>query len=230
MKVIGFAEQFYTLWEVEKTKVEINRFQFKEKTHFLYIQNLSKDLEIAKSKINEPFEIDTNLRGEKRSFYTEGDPQGVIPDTVFKFGKYQYEEIKNCSDTGYVKWYYSETNNSHALDLLLKNGYELIDGVLYDLNEAKKQKHLLNLKRGHLFNNKERVELKIKTIESFSFEGYYGITYVRIYETECGKEVKYIGGSPLNISDEDFESVKATIKHDIYEDQNETKIQRIKRL
>lgn len=230
MKVIGFAEQYYTLWNVEKTIIAINQFQFKEKTHFLYIQNLSKDLEVAKSKVNEPFEIDTDLKGDKREFYTEGEPQGIIPNDVFKNGKYRFEKIENCKDIDYVKWYYSETNNEFALKVLLNNGFELIDGVLYNLDDAEKQKHYLSLKRGHLFEDKKRVELKIKTIEAFGFDGYYGYTFIMVYETECGKEVKYMGSNPPDISYEVFEAVKATIKHDNYNDVDETKIQRISKL
>lgn len=227
MKVIGFAEHYYTLWNVEKTIVEMNRFQTKEKTHFLYIQNLSKDLNKAKSKVKEPFELDLELKGDKREFYTEGEPQGIIPNDVFKKGKYRFEKIEECKDVDYVKWYYSETNNEFALKVLLNNGFELIEGVLYNTKDAKKQKHSLSLKRGHLFENKKRIELKIKTIESFGFEGYYGYTFIRIYETECGCEVKYMGSNPPEISDEVFEAVKATIKHDNYNDVDETKTQRI---
>jgi hypothetical protein len=227
MKVIGFAEQYYTLWNVEKTIVEMNRFQTKEKTHFLYIQNLSKDFDKAKAKVNEPFELDLDLKGDKREFYTEGEPQGVIPNDVFKNGKYRFEKIADCIDIKYVLWYYSETNNECALKVLLNNGFQLVEGVLYNAEDAKKQKHSLGLKRGHLFEDKKRIELKIKTIESFSFEGHYGRTYIEIYETSCGCEVKYMGSNPPNISDEVFESVKVTIKHDNYSDLDETKIQRI---
>lgn len=230
MKVIGFAEQYYTLWNVEKTTVAINQFQVKEKTHFLYVQNLSKDLDIAKSKVNDPFEIDMDLKGDKREFYTEGEPQGIIPKDVFKNGKYRFEKIKDCKDLDYIKWYYFEYNNEVCLEVLLKNGFELVDGVLYDLVDAKKQKHYLSLKRGHLFEDKKRVELEIKTIEAFGFEGYYGYTFIRIYETECGCEVKYMGSNPPEISDDVFETVKATIKHDNYNDVDETKIQRISKI
>jgi len=171
--------------------------------------------------------LDLELRGDKREFYTEGETQGIIPNDIFKYGKYRFEKIEQCKDVDYVLWYYSETNNEFALKVLLNNGFELIEGVLYNLNDAKKQKHSLSLKRGYLFENKKRIELKIKTIESFGFEGYYGYTFIRIYETECGCEVKYMGSNPPDISDEVFEAVKATIKHDNYNDVDETKIQRI---
>lgn len=230
MKVIGFAQEYYTLWNVEKTIVVMNKFQTKENFHYTYIQNLSKDLEKAKSKVNEPFEIDLDLHGDKREFYTEGEPQGTIPETVFKFGKYAYEEIKRCKDVDYVKWYYSETNNQFALEFLLENGFELLNGVLYNLEDAKKQKHMLSLQRGHFFENKKKVELKIKTLKAFGFESYYGYTFVRIYETECGKEVKYMGSNPPEISDKVFENVKATIKHGNYKNIEETKLQRINKI
>lgn len=227
MKTIGFANQYYTLWNVTKTKVAINPFQVIERSHFTYIQNLSKDLEKAKEKISGDFVLDLELRGDVREFYTDGEPSQEIPESVFKFGKYIYQDITSCKDFDYVKWYYSETDNEFALEVLLKNGFELVDGILYDLDDAEKQKHYLSLKRGHLFENKKRVELKIKTIKAFGFEGYYGYTFIRVYETECGKEVKYMGSNPPEISYEVFEAVKATIKHDNYNGVDETKLQRI---
>lgn len=81
---------------------------------------------------------------------------------------------------------------------------------------------------GHFYTPGERVALKIKQTGGFSFDTAYGTTYIRIYETEDGKIVKYMGGCPPDISTEEFQTVKATIKHDEYKGLKETKLQRIK--
>jgi len=81
---------------------------------------------------------------------------------------------------------------------------------------------------GHFFNDGERIELEIMLTKSFSFEGTYGRTYVDSYVTKDGKIMKYMGSSPADISEDEFVKVMATISHDNYKDQDETKLKRIK--
>ena len=81
---------------------------------------------------------------------------------------------------------------------------------------------------GHHFENGDKVELEIKEIDGFSFEGNFGTTFVRTYASKCGKLFKYMGASPKDVSNSEFEKVKATIKHDNYNNVAETKLQRIK--
>ena len=86
-----------------------------------------------------------------------------------------------------------------------------------------------NLEKGHHFNDGEKVELSIKSLKdrSFAFNAYYGTTFVNYYASKCGKLLKYMGSTPPDIKDE-YVSVMATIKHDNYEGENETKLMRIK--
>lgn len=99
-----------------------------------------------------------------------------------------------------------------------------------------KQKEWIEKKRrdaaasGHWFTNGSKVEVKIKETGGFSFDTQFGTTYVCIYETEDGKLVKYMGANPPDISKDNFVQVKATVKHDNYKGQDETKLQRIKLL
>jgi hypothetical protein len=81
---------------------------------------------------------------------------------------------------------------------------------------------------GHFFKDGERIELEIMLTKSFSFEGHFGRTYVDSYVTRDGKILKYMGSSPADISEEEFTKVMATISHDNYKGQDETKLKRIK--
>lgn len=91
--------------------------------------------------------------------------------------------------------------------------------------------YVASLENGHLFEDGAKVELEIKRIPklSFSFNGSFGRTYIETYETKCGKIVKYMGSSPLDI-EENFTKVQATIKHSEYNGVDETKLIRIKDL
>jgi co-chaperonin GroES (HSP10) len=82
--------------------------------------------------------------------------------------------------------------------------------------------------QGHHYENGKRMALEIKEIDSFSFDGNFGTTFIKTYVSNDGKLFKYMGGTPPEISREDFTPVKATIKHDNYRDVMETKLQRIK--
>jgi hypothetical protein len=80
---------------------------------------------------------------------------------------------------------------------------------------------------GLFYTNAEKVIINIKEIAAFHFEGQYGTTYVRKYITDDNKVVEYMGGNPLDISKNEFITIKATIKHDNYKG-GSTKLLRIK--
>ena len=97
------------------------------------------------------------------------------------------------------------------------------------VEKFEREKYLASFTAGHHFTDGSKVTLEIKEIDAFSFEGRFGTTYVRTYATKCGKQVKYMGSSPAEISNENFVEVAATIKHDNYKGA-ETKLLRIKLL
>lgn len=80
---------------------------------------------------------------------------------------------------------------------------------------------------GHFFNPGDKVIVMIKKVGSFSFDSAFGTTFVEKYMTEDGKMLKYMGASPLEISEDKFVKVKGTVKHDSYRGP-ETKLQRMK--
>jgi hypothetical protein len=84
--------------------------------------------------------------------------------------------------------------------------------------------------KGHHEVDGKRISVKVKAIgKAGSFDTQYGTTYIQSLIDESGRLFKYMGSSLPKIGEE-FTEIKATIKHDIYKDQQETKLQRIKLL
>lgn len=110
---------------------------------------------------------------------------------------------------------------------------------------AQKERYEAKMKQNsmsdHYFTKGAKVELEVKEVSKFSFDTQYGTSYIQIFETKCGKIVKYMGASPLsfevlidnNSVNYEYEKVewlkiKGTVKHSEYNGQKETRLQRIK--
>ena len=121
MRTIGFAEQYYTLWEVTQdirygqdsgiiTETPITRYA--------YIQNLSKDRDEAIRKAG-TCNIDMDLRG-KHYFERSGAPKLITNgiDTVVGFGKYSGKTLAEIAeiDMGYILW--MKENTRHFPELI----------------------------------------------------------------------------------------------------------------
>jgi len=122
---IGFANKFYTLWQItEETKPLGNGCNYVV-THYTYIKNISFDKETALAKYPGAT-LDENLRGKTISWKTEKEVWETV-DT-FRFGKYKYENIDCCSDTQYIAWYWDQIYEEHkdyVTEVLKKRGYEV---------------------------------------------------------------------------------------------------------
>lgn len=241
MKTIGQADQFFTLWDVTKQMEYVNEYQAYEKVTYTYFQNLSKDEGAAIKKAREKFGIenpviDYSLRGKKSwSKRSEGFVVDEVPIDLFAFGKFQFTKISECEETSYLSWYYQETKSEEAKAVLLTRGFKMYEGDLLSLEsfkackaKAKERKFIDSLKGGHHFENGEKVEIEIKRIGGFSFESNYGTCHVETYASKCGLLLKYMGSSPADISERKYQAVKATIKHNAYNGESETRLQRIK--
>lgn len=236
MQTIGFTNKFYTLWSVsEPYKEYVDEYNFYWKVDKHFQKNLSHDLETAKSKLVGEFNIDLELRGQSTFSVRTSEKINETPKDVFKYGRYQYTKIEKCDDLSYVFWYYRETFCEVAEAHLLNNDFVKHNDVLmspdyYDktIKREKAKKHIDSLESGHLFTDGERIDLEIKEVGSFSFEGNYGTMFVVTYETKNGEKLKYMGSRPADILTEDFTSVKATISHSEYKGEKETKLKRIK--
>ena len=121
---IGFANKFYTLWNItEETKPLGNGCNYVV-THYTYIKNISFDKETALAKYPNAT-LDENLRGKTQSWNSEKEVWNNVD--VFRFGKYKYEKIDN-TDLNYLSWYWDQIDGDHKEyvgKILEDNGYEI---------------------------------------------------------------------------------------------------------
>jgi len=129
---IGFATKFFTLWNV------VNDFIYSEvngkfsvtgtTTTFTYCGKLSickdKAIQKVKAKGISEFFIDENLRGTRTWSTTSKNYCEFYKSecSVFQFGKYDDQKISECTDIKYLLWYFSETSNKFAKQVLLNSG------------------------------------------------------------------------------------------------------------
>lgn len=240
MKVIGFTEVFYTLWEVGDVYNE-NIYNYGavigtvSKQSVTYLKNLSIDFEKAKSKLaGEKYDIDLELRGHSSFTRTIGEAEYIdwgkyLPVTAFSFGKMKGAAFAEATDLWQLKRAMKEEKSARRRALARRRLIDLGEVVKYTWNEPVWQPLNDDLKdergswiqvkrkyatkdqiaefrikemEGHHFTNGEKVILEVKELKRFGFEGAYGWSSVVIYETKCGKIVKYIGGSPLTLRTE----------------------------
>lgn len=124
MKVIGFANKFYTLWDVTEETKDLGNGHKYVVTHFAYIKNISFDKETAFSKYP-GLDFDENLRGKTQSWDTEKEIWENV-DT-YRFGKFKYEKIGD-HDIDYLAWYWDQVSGDHKEyvgSVLKKHGYEI---------------------------------------------------------------------------------------------------------
>jgi len=97
MKRIGFATQYFTLWNVSKPYKHYfgtQKYDFEWRVDYQYLQNLSKDEEQAKAKAAKfgttNLEVDKQLYGRSISFYTTGEKGSDRPDWEFPLNIHRY--------------------------------------------------------------------------------------------------------------------------------------------
>ena len=147
MKRIGFANKYYTLWNVSEETVyrTVNDVHFASgtKTTFTYYQNLSTDLEKAISKAKSMgvtiLEVDEDLRGKTRSFSSVKNRDDIYTDEQFKFGRYEALQIADCEDVDYLVWYFGETDSKVAAEHIVS----LDDSYSFDGEELLSRKQQL---------------------------------------------------------------------------------------
>lgn len=220
---------------------------------YYYIKNISKDLDRVKS-LYPGIEIDEELRGVSRSF--ERFEKSEYPANCFSFGMMAGKDISTLSHTKEHVWQLFRAMSSEKgarrramarrrlieMGELVKyphNEWVVIGGSLnctnvevlknyatpkfIEIEESKKRQ----AEQPYFFIDGQKVELLIKQVGATGFTGTYGYTFIRIYETQDGKTVKYIGSSPLDLVD-GFNKVKATVKHKEFRGNKETHLLRMK--
>lgn len=242
MNTIGFANIYYTLWEVGEPYEDKRYYDgmcvgSTIKQHVVYVQNLSQDLDKAKEKLaGSEYKIDLELRGH--STFTRilssniKDREEYYPHDCFSFGMMEGHPFATSTDLWQLNRAMlseqSDTRRANAKKRLVELG-ELVEykGQWIKpsrIPEMEKEEYVKSLDKGHQFTNGQKVEIEIKPLESYDFSGKYGRTYVEVYATKCGKLVKYMGKSPLSftktedgdikyVPHTDWLKVQATIKH-----------------
>ncbi len=117
-KVIGFATQFYTLWDYEavptyRTDAYGNHHCTGVNHKYYYIKNISTDLERVK-QLYPNVAIDDQLRGAVRSF--DMYKQQELPENYFWGGKYAGKLVDEIliSDFNYCLWAIENYTNKTA--------------------------------------------------------------------------------------------------------------------
>lgn len=248
---VGFANQFYTYWEVSTTKNYTSEMGWHWTTYYRYIQNLSTDKELAMRKAQQMapegkfVEFWEELSGRSESWSSQSFEPGR-----FQFGRYIGERIVDVDDISYIVWYLNDRSlndrrlkgmdldelrdHLKSLDMLLIIKDDVVSIITEDeqrwIEERGNFEAFVNsLETGHFFEHGEKVEIEIMEIEAFSFEGAYGKCFVREYATREGQKVKYVGSAPQDISSTEYVKVWATVKHSEYDGKPETHIKRIKK-
>ena len=120
---IGFTNKYYTLWFLmEKTELG-------EK--WGYRKNISMDLDKVK-EIYPDLEIDMELKGHKPIFFS--NEEKIQDYDKFRFGKYKGQLISECTDYGYMKWYYkecAEESRPYIQEVLFNAGYQILGSFYY---------------------------------------------------------------------------------------------------
>ena len=177
MNVIGFANKFYTLWDVSK-HTETTEYGSITYYSYTYIKNISMDNNTAFAKYP-GVEYDENLRGKTISFKTT--PVITYTDvTKFRFGKYATVSIDDVNDLNYTMWYYDNIEDSTHRDyvksvLINKYGYIEYNGSLYTEEDyatiLEENAHFDNVMK--MINNNE-----VLTFVAESNPNEYGELYV----------------------------------------------------
>lgn len=116
-KVIGFATQYYTLWDYSTEPTYVtdsygNHHQSGINHNYYYIKNISIDInKVTERYPNVP--INEDLRGKERSFRRYQSNEDNLSDEYFWKGKYfgvKVEDIIN-NDLQYCIWFAKEFSN-----------------------------------------------------------------------------------------------------------------------
>lgn len=151
--------------------------------------------------------------------------------------KYYTEQLTNVEFCAAVRAWLDTKNGENDFQQKLKgfttriNAHDFEVGFVCYIASAYMEYVIKNnrvLTSDHFFTEGEKVELNLTKIDSHSFNGQYGTTYIETYITDDNRMFKYMGGTPIDIEKNEKAVVKATIKHSEYNGRKETRLQRLK--
>ena len=121
---IGFANKYYTLWEVTSSSRVINESMTTIITYHRFMKNISFDKAKAMAKYPNAT-VDESLRGKTKSWKSFQEVWNNV-DT-FRFGRSKYNKIET-EDISYVEWYWNNCpaeQKEYVGNYLIANGYEI---------------------------------------------------------------------------------------------------------
>lgn len=226
MKVIGFANKFFTLWDVTDHTESSNGIEYVWKT-YSFIKNISFDRNVVEETYP-GVEIDETLRGHSHSFETAKQPVYNDVDS-YRFGKYAGRKIEEVNDCDYLSRYISNPLETSHIDFCAKvleeNGYSVKrfkNGdarvmTKYEIETQEKVNKLHSeLKSGNLFtvNMEKNLDetgmtyvndgLICLNFKDYSVREYNGYPYALPTVNGKGKRVK---GKELEITDYEIKNV-----------------------
>ena len=205
MKVIGFSNKYYTLWEVSE-HIEENRYGKYKVVNYAYLKNVSFDIDKVKEKYpNTP--INTALKGHT-SWRTSECLERYSLDE-FQGGKYRGEKIENCTDYGYLAWAYDlgyiidYDSRPLVLSILEKAGYRKINDTHIATPEEVEKIENSFIETEEMMtriDNGETITIEVKS--NLSEEGTIKVGNIEFtWKPENYKELEYNGfyyGLPLD--------------------------------
>jgi hypothetical protein len=128
MTTIGFANQFYTLWDVLQeehytTDAYGKHWHSGTSYKYLYCKNVSISLDKVKA-LYPGVPINEELRGITRSFEKSTNNASPFPSDFFGIGKYTGRKFSDVDDESYYSWFL--TNKA------VGEQKELIESILVD--------------------------------------------------------------------------------------------------
>ena len=184
MKVIGFVNKFYTLWDVTSTVVELKYSKDTLVTN-TYIKNISTDIDKVK-ELYPGVEIDESLRGHSCTFEYIKERKEINTDK-FNFGKYEGQLISECNDESYLIWFFDNCDverKKNVEERLVKLGFIVKNDTIFTQEEIEKQEQI-----ERMLSNKEELEVTFDRNLSVEFDSSnkcYGV-----YRNEDGILFKF---------------------------------------
>ena len=160
MKVIGFANKYYTLWDVVIETITHENYK-DEIHHNSYIKNISFDKNTAFTKYPTAY-FDANLCGKNNDFIY-GKIIWTNIDT-FRYGTLSGTKIEDCTDFKYLEAYYNDLawdeHRDFVQNFLISKGYVLNDdGDLLSPIYIERQKEIIDNQKDimNCINNKKSI-------------------------------------------------------------------------
>jgi len=237
--IIGFTEQYYTLWSFVDETIYVTDANGKhwpshKVVHYTYHKNISMDEEAARAAYPDA-KLDMGLRGESTWTWNAKEEEGEdLSPHIIKFGRHCGQTVDYIieEDFEYAMWMVNKADISLATRELFHANKKVWARIMEEETAheiAKDRKELERLSMGHHYTNGEKVELEIAEVyAAFGFDTQFGHCSIRKMMTTDNKTVIYMGSNPPDYPEEGKFKIKATIKHDEYRGEKQTKIQRIK--